>query len=677
MKIVAVLCMILAITYGQSIWSQAINGTWTALQGWGITGLPTDSAIINAIGSFVVTINSPVLLISSLTLGGTGSLPTLLVNGGSLSVPALNLVSGTLVVVNGSVSVTGRILVNTTDTVIINLASGTIQSLLGGTQIAKGQLQLIGASALTDTYQIANGSTLLLSGQHTAASCKFSGDGMVSLTGSLNLNGDCEVNTNTFVLAGGFLNSTAATLAQFATLVVNGANSTIQGLQVKATAASLISGSLNIATTASVTVDGSLTVTASGVVSVMGQLNVLGQAIVNQGTLLLESAVLYANATVANGAQLAVNNTRLFATYIQNAGTVTFNNAIAGLNSTANYVSVMGGQVYFETPLVVQNGVAYFSNVTAQGAITIQAGATATLNNVKWTAGQINNTGNLILTNAVQYAGDLYYYAASTSATLTATGSVTAVDGSILHFTGQGYVAGSFNNGTVSVEGSYATSDDVNVDGVLLVAGGILTTAKGNIKTSKDIIVTKTGMLIAAINSTGMNISTNANLIVNASAQVIVQGALSVGATLQLQAQSTLNVTKGYVNALALAMDAASKYAVTVFSNTTSRVLNVVNNAQLSGSLEVDVDPSFTFGIGQTQIVMMYGNHTGTFGSFSIKRDADAVNYGPKSATVTRGSETSGTATSPTGTVTSTAMESDASAFHVAILPLAFLAYFF
>eukprot|EP01119_Soliformovum_irregulare_P022969 TRINITY_DN794_c0_g1_i1.p1 TRINITY_DN794_c0_g1~~TRINITY_DN794_c0_g1_i1.p1 ORF type:complete len:669 (-),score=233.65 TRINITY_DN794_c0_g1_i1:62-2068(-) len=668
MKIVAVLCMILAITYGQSTWSQAINGTWNSITGWGTGGIPTDSAIINAIGSFVVSINSPVTLITSLTLGGSGSLPTLFVNGSSLSVPALNLVSGTLLVVNGSVSVTGKILVNTNGTVIIDIASGTIQSILGGTEIAKGQLQLLGATALTDTYKIANGSALLLSGQHTAASCKFSGDGTVSLTGSLTLNNaaDCEVDSNTFVLAGGFLNSTAASTAEFASLVVNGANSTIQGLQVEATAVSLVSGSLNIATTASLTVEESLTVSTSGIVTVMGQLNVLGQAAVNQGTLLLQSAVVYANTTVANGAQLAVNNTRLVAAYIRNAGTVTFNNAVAGLNSTANYVTVIGGQVYINSALTVQFGAAYFSNVTAQGAIAIQAGAKATLDNVMWTAGKINNTGNLILSNAIEYAGDLYYYATTQSASLSVTGAVTATDGSIFHFSGQGNVEGSYSNGTVSIEGSFATSAGVKVDGILQVIGGALSTAQGNIQTTKDIIVTKSGMLIASINSTAMNISTNANLIVNATSQVIVQGALSVGATIQLGAQSTLNVTKGYASALALTMDSASTYAVTVFSNTTSRVLNVVNNAQLSGSLEVDIDASFTFGIGQTQTVMTYGARTGTFGMFSIKRDPDSVNYGAKSATVTRGTDTS-----------SSGMNSDASAFHVAILPLAFLAYFF
>lgn len=248
--------------------------------------------------------------------------------------------------------------------------------------------------------------------------------------------------------------------------------------------------------------------------------------------------------------------------------------------------------------------------------------------------------------NAVNFAQDVYYIATSASASFKNNGTVSSSDDSIFHFSGTGNVEGSYNAGAVSIEGQFATSADVNVDGAIRVVGGILVAAQGRVNSTGDIIVTNAAALIAYTNATAGNITTSANLIINATSTVIVQSSLKVGASLQVGAQSTLNITRGIAQSATFAMDTTAKYIVSVFSSTTSRVLNVAGNASLAGSLEVDIDGSFTFNAGQSAVVINYGAHTGTFGSFSLKRSPDTITYGDKNATVTRGTDGSSTSTS-------------------------------
>lgn len=379
MKPVAFLCILLAVASAQN-WVNPVNGTWDTIAGWS-AGLPTQSATIAAAGEFAVTVNSAVTLLGSLTLGGTGSTPTLFINATTFTVPTLNFLSGTIEIFNGTVIVGTEVVVNTTATATLSIAYGSLKSILGGVKVVKGKLRMLVQSAtLNDTYNIASGAELDLIGTYSTASCKFSGDGSVALSGTLNIdnNGICNVETNTFVLGGASINATAQSVVKFAKMAVKGyTTSTIQAAQVLVGQLNITETPLILTESATLTVQGSLTASsnnANAAVIAGGAVTVRGSTFIDQGGLILRGTIYMSNVTIASTATLLVQQSTLYGATISSMGTVLLDRVTTGLNATTDTVTIVGGAVYTNSTITAQAGVTTLRDVTFNGSVAIQAG---------------------------------------------------------------------------------------------------------------------------------------------------------------------------------------------------------------------------------------------------------------------------------------------------------------
>ncbi len=219
-------------------WQNAVNANWTDAAGWSTGTVPgaSDDAVIGAVGSYTITLNSSITVdivaigdksatLSISNAGGTESLAGDLINNGLIAIDTANAAGGSTVTIGGTLGNAGTVEIgngnlSAPSTVIAAaLANAATLVLQGGSAneavvditgtrpTSLGQVQLHGKSLLEVAASVATigaGSLLLLdgTGAHVAiAGSLTTNSGLIGLS---NLAGTLELqNGAALVLTGG------------------------------------------------------------------------------------------------------------------------------------------------------------------------------------------------------------------------------------------------------------------------------------------------------------------------------------------------------------------------------------------------------------------------------------------------------------------------------------------
>jgi hypothetical protein len=450
------------------IWTNTAGGNWVAAANWSPNQVPGsgDNAIINAAGTYTVTVNANTIagslqmsagsgtqtlaLSGALTLNGASALNNrsiLNFSSGTLTGTGDITVSGALIWGSGTMSGTGRTII----------ASGATLDLNNTTHDLNRTLQNDGTATWTAGALQMNAGTFINNGSFTASGSNLSCYG----TGGANL----FSNAGTFIKQGAgtasfFVSSSAVAFSN------NGA------VDVQEGTLSLNSGGTNgsavtVAEGAALTIAGNYTHAITSSVAGAGTFNI------NSGS-----------HTFAAGSQIAVAQFNLNGATISFAGNVTFSNFhfFSGTLTGAGNVTVTGSLIW-ESGLMAGTGrtivanaaILTLPNTTHDLNRTLQNDGTAT-----WTAGALQMNGGNFINNGTFTANS------ASGLSCYGTGGVNAFNNSGT-FIKQGAGNTSFfvsssavafnNNGSVEIQGGAFSfsSGGANSSAITIAAGANLT----------------------------------------------------------------------------------------------------------------------------------------------------------------------------------------------------------
>jgi fibronectin-binding autotransporter adhesin len=584
-------------TVTAAVGTGVINGTMTlraALAGVIVVGIDTNlpnTANLTTTAANLLSNSASVRVLNggTLTLGGTNTVGTLGLFGGSLAGSALTVTgaitatasgtlpttiasAGSLVVDGGTLTVTGPVPTNT-----ITVNGGTLSASAGNllANTANVTVNTGGTLTLNGNYTVSSlalGGTLAGSGRLTAATYSLAngaavradlGAGELTSTGSTSISGTVAaetVNVNSGILslqAGNRLTaSPAVTVAGVATLALAG-DETFGLLAGAGTLAmgggTLTTGSLGDSSySGRIAGSGGLSKAGIGTFTLNGDHSYTGATTVNSGALALQGASISGPGlvTVASGASLALSAGASIGAPVQMTGATLSGSSGSGvitgaLDLTDTTVDIGTGATLTAGGAVVANGTltktgagtfSLLSGADAAGTVTLDAGTlavngTTRLNNLQLRGGTLAGSG------AVTVTGNLD--ASTAPVELAGSGTLTTQGASLVQLPGAG---GSVdvnkpwvNAGTLSLAGN--SSLRMNTAGQTT---GSLSNAAGGVLNVGSTLATGISGNAPFVNAGALNFNAPASSIEVAS--IVNSGTLDVlGGTLSLVTPSLQN----------------------------------------------------------------------------------------------------------------------------------------
>ncbi|MEJ1157578.1 beta strand repeat-containing protein [Prosthecomicrobium sp. N25] len=554
---------------GVTLTNGTISGTGT-LTSTGAIGLQQGSISTALAGAGAITKSTAGAVTLSGAIGTTGGLT---VQAGTLTLSAANSYTGGTTITGGTLLLSGAgTLGSTANTLSMSGASilnmgGTSQTVAGlsmnggtifngGTLTSNGAIDLQAGSILVN---LAGSGTITKS---TAGSALISGvvsttGGLVVQGGTIDLSGANTYTGNTVVTGGlltltgaGTLGATSNTLSISGTGTVglNNTNQTVSAFTLAGTGSLLGPGTLTSngaislqggTLAATLAGSGAVTKSTAGTVTATGAINTTGGLTVQAGTLNLQAANGYTGFTNITGGTLALSGAGTL-------GAVTNTLAISGggildlgsTNQTVSTFTLTNGQV---------NGT---GTLTATGAVDLQQGSiaanlTANSTITKTTAGTVTITGALNGANGLDVQGgilDLQGVSTFTGGTFNIASGAAALLGA--NFTIAGTAT---NSGTLAFSASGVTLDTTGLTNTGTIqafrtsgSGAFLSTINGPFANS--------GLVTLSNNSANDSLVVNGNLTAgggsrfaldfnpgaNAADTVVINGTVTGNSTLQL-----------------------------------------------------------------------------------------------------------------------------------------------
>eukprot|EP01119_Soliformovum_irregulare_P018646 TRINITY_DN5764_c0_g1_i1.p1 TRINITY_DN5764_c0_g1~~TRINITY_DN5764_c0_g1_i1.p1 ORF type:complete len:721 (-),score=287.97 TRINITY_DN5764_c0_g1_i1:22-2184(-) len=635
-------------------WNGAHNGNWGSGGSWlgglipGLLGGlgNTLGATINAVGQpFTVLVNQATTL-TSLTIGGIGSLPTLLIDGVVLNVPDLVLNSGNIRIINGGALNCSRgIIVNSTGLVNIDVDVNVVTSLLGNLKVLNGGLSLNGVISLASKIEVGLGAILHLNGSHSLSTCDVTGSGIVQLAGSLLLNGPnpiCSIQTSIFQLLGGTISSVTGitkTLQCNQMSLVDNLVNTIDGCLITATDVIVKNGVINCINGGGLNVIGNLVATVTDVAKITGNLAVNGILDVKVGILVLEDILVAADISVDISAKLLLNNANCSRGLFNLNGLLEIQGILNIDAQVEAAVSILGGEIQVLGNILVNSGIFNLKNCTTRGPLSIALGAVVQVESVIWIATDILNAGTLIVDGLLQLP--------STCNLLGLPGS-SLLNRGVIQAVADVNLLGLFNlNGVVNVSlgnlnlrGSHVITDTCQVLGNLNLIDAVLNLNLGNLDVVGNIAVLGNSTLNSLFNLNAQLEISALGLDIAAGATVTLFNPLSILGNITISDNAVLNSTFdshccGRVRCGCLnLLGETSRYVVDIL-NSVDVALEVSGHVQLGGILDLQLGVEVDVGLD----IMRHASVTGSFSQVLVNGTSDPcynVVYSPTSTKLDR-----------------------------------------
>lgn len=422
---------------------------------------------------------------------GTGTLTKL--GTGTVTLSGSNAYTGATNLNAGTLSISADTNLGSTSS-ILNLNGGTLLSTAASLTLSASRNATISAGG--GTFQIGASNILNYAGTISGAGVLTkTGTGTLTLSGTNTYTGNINLNGGTLSI------STDANLGNTSSVL------NFNGGTLLSTAATLtLSSARNINLSSSggtIQTDSTNTLTYSGIINGIGALTKTGT-----GTLILSGANDYSGGTIISAGTLTGTTTGLQGN-IENNATITFNQNTAGtfsgnisgtgafIKSGTGTVTLSGTNTYTGTTsitdgtlqagtnnmppgifsvsasksLILTSGTTSYvppAGSSNAGTITVQSGATVSLQNALSGSGSIVNNGTLsidnsgaTISNTIQNNGSMLLNADLTSGAITGTGSVD-VNGI------RTVTASSMTNGTLNMSISNPSSyDKITISGTL------------------------------------------------------------------------------------------------------------------------------------------------------------------------------------------------------------------
>jgi len=452
----------------------SVTGTLTTTSA---TGLKTFSGqvTVNSGGVFDLLTGSNYATTTSFAAGivmsgttfrsGSGALAfsaTQAISGGSMSLGAVTIASGTVLTNNDTGTVTMVSLAIASPTVAngISLSTGSTTSVTGAISFTANATANNQTLTMNGTANISSATLTINAPTSTGSSlitCAASATGTLSTTGAMTISGN-STSTGAVTLSMG-----TCTLLSGGLLTINGGTN--------ATGVSTVSSSTGVITAlagvtfGSTVADTRFTTTGAGTVNLTGTMSGAGVLSINSATTLVITGTAAITTTASTWGNLTISSGTLSlgASAITFAGSTSISGTLASTSAT--------GAKTFTGPVTVNSGgyfnlSAYATITNFAGGITVNTGATgfnsgsglATFTANQSLAGSVNMTfgGAVTINNGVTLTN-------SNTATVTITGTLTVT-------TTTGTLT---NSNTISASGAVTDNGVVNNNGTFTVVGAL------------------------------------------------------------------------------------------------------------------------------------------------------------------------------------------------------------
>eukprot|EP01119_Soliformovum_irregulare_P014969 TRINITY_DN4157_c0_g1_i1.p1 TRINITY_DN4157_c0_g1~~TRINITY_DN4157_c0_g1_i1.p1 ORF type:complete len:723 (-),score=314.04 TRINITY_DN4157_c0_g1_i1:50-2218(-) len=642
--------LILALAFGQASaqWMGPISGILDDSTSWVGGVVPNLNPTINSVGDpFTVLVDKLTTLTSPLNLGGIGSTPNMIIDGTTLTVPSINIASGSIRIINGgSLNVHGGITVNSTGKVTIDADAHAFTNITGPIRIVQGSATINGGLPLRNKMEISADASLQLNGTHALVKCDFSGLGTLQLTGDLDLDDVedlCNIDVDVELMGGNIQSSSNAKSLNLQQLnLIGNGNSNIDAI-LRVADLSVVSGSLAISKRSNLMVLNDLMAPITSTATISGNVTVSGTTRVNSGKLILSDVNLSSNIDIADFASLVFDNvilTRQETKINANSNGVSKVPAGAALSGVGGIVQLLGGIVELTGGIVVGAGQAISKNTIINmtssvalgnsmkslpaeilAGISVEAGAQFILENSKVINSRIFNSGIVSVGGTLQLENKAIFQGAPGS-TFENLGQI--LSNSEIELRGFVDISGNFTASAFTLRGTHSASAKSAVKAPVTLVSASLTVGVGALQVQGDLSITAGSVMHSvpqlvpskALGTLGTQaITVSGSLSVLGNSQLFAENQISVVGTLGISANSTLRVAKA-LSCGDFSLDQTSKYALDLSSLSGVDVLHVLNNAKLSGSalltLQLEAVPTIPFDI------LQYKSRDGSFGSVNV-----------------------------------------------------------
>jgi len=593
-------------------WKTAASGDWDTTTNWNPTGVPIDTAILNNTGSFTVTLTSFAGLSTSLTLGGTGSNPTLVITG-RLTVPTVTFISGKLELRSGGQLIVGTQL-SIKGNVDFNISSTSgVYTNTGETVIASGvTLSTYGTFPLTKTFRFnaTNSHIALHSTSDVGGTTRF-----VGAAGSVIVYPDGILN----VLALGLLNTTAVDflggkIQANPLLIINpplyisifNANTTVTMtktdmiLQQGGTLSLRAGGSINMDSESTLVNQGSIDVQAStfitGALDNQNTINVADSA-----TLTIDGAANVGTVSLGSGSTLAISNASFGKGTITGGQTsqVTIAQQLHVNGNSQDVAEVLSVPTTNQGSIIIDSGTLKLSSVSIGGSLSVNSPGKLVFNGATFTGSSITNSGTITTAGAGVQLNP-------SSSSLSITGTVPgAIDASVADLQ---VTSGSLTlAGILGIAGTFNTASSTSIS----ISGQTTTTASTTFTGTTTVEAGGTLVIGSATETDTLSLTSGGTVTVNGG-RLTINNALSLAAsTLQINAQS--------VTCQTAAFNGNSEYHISFDATPdVSEVLQVTGLATLGSSASCLVDLSAAIAAGASINIMKFGSVSGQFASLNV-----------------------------------------------------------
>jgi hypothetical protein len=456
------------------VWTNVAGGNWSAAANWSPNQVPGtgDNAIINAAGTYTVTINANTI-VGSLQMNASSGTQTLSIASGTLTLNEASALNSRSVLNLNSATLTGT--GDITIGGVLNWGSGTMSG-SGRTIIASGGSMNLNNSTHDLNRTVQNDGTATWTAgalQMNAGSFINNGSFTVSSGSGLSCYGTGGVNA--FVNAGTFTKQGGGSAILFTstTGVTFGNNGVVdvQAGTLTFSAGGTNSSAITVAEGASLTIGGTYSHTITSSVAGSGTFNVSGTS-----------------QTFAAGVQIAVEQFNLTSGTASFAGNVSFKNLhlVSGTLTGAGDVTVTE-LLHWESGIM-----------SGSGRTLVANGATLTLNNTThdlnralqndgtatWTAGALQMNGGTFINNGsftVSSGSGMSCYGTGGVNVFTNAGTFTKQGAGNMNFFTSTSAVTFGNNGVVDVQaGTLTISAGGTNSSAITVAEGAAFTVSGN-----------------------------------------------------------------------------------------------------------------------------------------------------------------------------------------------------
>eukprot|EP01119_Soliformovum_irregulare_P006254 TRINITY_DN1807_c0_g1_i1.p1 TRINITY_DN1807_c0_g1~~TRINITY_DN1807_c0_g1_i1.p1 ORF type:complete len:705 (+),score=352.09 TRINITY_DN1807_c0_g1_i1:425-2539(+) len=638
MRFLVLILLISSTVSAGSSWSNPISGLFGSSNSWlgGLLPGLNVPTVISAIGDPFTVIVNEVTSLPSLVLGGVGSAPTLLIDGVTLTVPDLLLVSGNIKIINGGIlNCTNLLTINTTGIVNIDVDLNIATKLLGNLNILQGNLVLNGVIDLVAKIEVGLGGILCLNGTHTISTCDITGSGIVQLLGNLIIDPSnliCSIETSVFQLLGGTISSvTSKTLQCNKLAILDDLINTVDGCLIVAADVVINAGVLDCINGGGLNVIGNLVASVSAnVAKITGLLNVNGLIDLKVGVLILENILVQADISVDIAAKLLFNNANCTRGIFNLNGLLEIQ-GILNINAQLQAaISILGGEIQVLGNILVNSGIFNLKNCTTNGPLSIAQGAILQLEAVIWVATDILNAGTVIVDGLLQLPS---------TCNLTGLPGSTLLNKGIISAVADINVLGLLNlNGIINVtlgnlnlKGSHVISDTCQILGNVNLIESVLNVQLGNLQVLGNVVVGSKSSLISLLDvNANVNVSV-LGLDILADASAIVSNPLTVLGMVTVRNGGLLQNLNGALKCKSLNLIGDTcQYVVDILNLDLDVQLDVDLDVQLAGILNLNVSADVNLQVGDVIPILQCKSLLGKFDQV-LFNGMDALN--PQSLT--------------------------------------------